>query len=105
MDARTELNDSRQRLAKDVRAVVDDAEALLRAAKGEAGAGMAEARGRLEQSLVAARDAILRMERQAARRAADATRAADDYVHDNPWQAIAAGAAIGAVIGVLIARR
>jgi ElaB/YqjD/DUF883 family membrane-anchored ribosome-binding protein len=30
---------------------------------------------------------------------------ADDYVHDKPWTGIGIGAAVGLVIGVLIARR
>lgn len=105
MNARTELNDSRQRLANDVRAVMNDAEALLRVAKDEAGLGVAEARGRLEQSLAAARDAVVAMERAAVDRANAAKRATDDYVHENPWTAIGVGAAVGAILGALLARR
>jgi ElaB/YqjD/DUF883 family membrane-anchored ribosome-binding protein len=29
----------------------------------------------------------------------------DDYVHDNPWQAIGVSAAIGFLVGLVIARR
>jgi ElaB/YqjD/DUF883 family membrane-anchored ribosome-binding protein len=32
-------------------------------------------------------------------------READEYVHDNPWQAIAAAGVIGLVVGLLISRR
>ena len=102
---RTELQDNRERLARDVRAVVDDAEQLLRVGAQGTGEAVAQARGRLEQSLVAARSAIVRMERAAVDRATAAGRATDAYVHENPWQAIAAGAAIGALLGVLLARR
>ncbi len=105
MNARTELNESRQRLADDVRAMVDDAESLLRAAREGAGEGVAEARNRLEQSLAAAKEAVVRLERGAVDRAHAAGRAADDYVHEKPWQAIALGAAVGALLGVLLARR
>ena len=34
-----------------------------------------------------------------------AARATDDYVHDNPWQAVGVAAAIGLALGVLIGRR
>jgi ElaB/YqjD/DUF883 family membrane-anchored ribosome-binding protein len=105
MSARNELQESRQRLTADVRTVVDDAEALLRAAKNEAGEGMAQARGKLEESVAAAREAMVRLERAAVDRASAAGRATDRYVHENPWQAIAAGAAVGALIGVLLSRR
>jgi len=102
---RTELQHNRERLAKDVRAVVDDAEQLLRVGAQGTGDAVAQARGRLEESVAAARGAVVRMERNAVDRAYAAGRATDAYVRDNPWQAIAAGAAVGALIGVLLARR
>lgn len=103
--ARMQMQETQQRLATEARAVVDDAQELLRLAAHEAGAEVAEARGRLEQSLASARASILRLERAAVDRAYAAGRATDDYVHQNPWQAIAAGAAVGALIGALLARR
>ena len=30
---------------------------------------------------------------------------ADDYVHDNPWQAVGLAALVGAVVGILASRR
>jgi len=102
---RTELQENRDRLAKDVRAVVEDAEQLLRVGAQGTGQAVAEARGRLEDSLAAAREAIVRLERTAVDRAHAAGRATDAYVHEKPWQAIAAGAAVGALLGVLLARR
>ena len=53
---RSDLQQSQERLAQDMRAVVGDAEALLRAAGHEASEGAAEARTRLEESLHAARE-------------------------------------------------
>jgi ElaB/YqjD/DUF883 family membrane-anchored ribosome-binding protein len=37
--------------------------------------------------------------------ARDAARATDDYVHDNPWQAIGVAAAVGFLVGLVISRR
>jgi ElaB/YqjD/DUF883 family membrane-anchored ribosome-binding protein len=88
-----------------VRAVVDDAEQLLRVGAQGTGEAVAQARGRLEESLAAAKTAIVRLERTAVDRAYAAGRATDAYVHEKPWQAIAAGAAVGALLGVLLARR
>lgn len=105
MNGQSELQEHRERLARDARAVVDDAERLLRAGAHGTGEAMAQARERLEQSLAAAKAAIVRMERSAVEKARAAGRASDVYVHENPWQAIAAGAAIGALIGILLARR
>ena len=102
---RTDLHESRDRLTRDVRSMVDDAEQLLRVGAHGTGEAVAAARGRLEQSLASAKAAIVRLERGAVDRAYAAGRATNDYVHEKPWQAIAAGAAIGALIGVLLARR
>lgn len=43
-------------------------------------------------------DAIARQTREAATRT-------DEYVHDNPWAGIGIGAAVGVMLGVLLARR
>ena len=102
---RSELQHNRDRLAKDMRAVVEDAEQLLRAGAQGTGEAVAQARGRLEDSLAAAKSAIQRAERGAVDRACAAGRATDAYVHEQPWKAIAAGAAVGALLGVLLARR
>jgi ElaB/YqjD/DUF883 family membrane-anchored ribosome-binding protein len=39
------------------------------------------------------------------KRARDAARDADDYVHDNPWAALAAVALVGLAAGYLLSRR
>ena len=52
-----------------------------------------------------ARDELDHIEHVARLKAKQAARATDAYVHDNPWQAIGVGAALGLAIGVLIARR
>jgi ElaB/YqjD/DUF883 family membrane-anchored ribosome-binding protein len=38
-------------------------------------------------------------------RAGAAAREVDDYVHENPWPAIATAAGIGVLVGILLARR
>ena len=38
-------------------------------------------------------------------RARRAARDTDEYVHEHPWHAVGAGAALGLLVGVLIARR
>lgn len=38
-------------------------------------------------------------------RAKKAVYRADDYVHEKPWQGIGVGAAVGLVLGLLLARR
>lgn len=93
------------RLARDLRALVDDADALLKHAVRDAGAGYGEARSRLEERVAAARTQLAAAERAAVDGVKQAGRAADNYVHDNPWPAIGASAGVGLLLGLLIGRR
>jgi ElaB/YqjD/DUF883 family membrane-anchored ribosome-binding protein len=94
-----------ERLARDLRALVDDAEALLRHAVRDAGAGYADARSQLEKRLAQTRSQLTDIEKAALDGIGQAGRAADDYVHENPWAAIGAGAGLGLLVGLLLGRR
>ena len=59
-DMSQNLKEGQARLARDLRAVVDDAEALLRQGVRDAGAGYEEARTRLAQSLQSAVEYVSR---------------------------------------------
>ncbi|MBC5763939.1 DUF883 family protein [Ramlibacter albus] len=104
-DVTRNLQEDPHSLTRDLRAVVDDADALLRHAVRDAGAGYSDARARLEQSLSAAKDQLATMERAVAGRVRDAGRATDTYVHEHPWSAVGIGAGIGVLVGLLIGRR
>jgi ElaB/YqjD/DUF883 family membrane-anchored ribosome-binding protein len=94
-----------ERLARDLRAVVDDAEALLQHAVRDAGAGYAEARTKLEKSLAQTRSQLSQTEKATLDGIQQAGRAANGYVHENPWPAIGAGAGVGLLVGLLLARQ
>jgi ElaB/YqjD/DUF883 family membrane-anchored ribosome-binding protein len=96
---------SSQQLAADLKAVVNDAEALIKATAGDAGAKMNGVRDRLEESLRVARARVSEIEDEAIAQAKAAARATNEYVHENPWPAIGVAAAASLVIGVLIGRR
>jgi len=105
MDTVEGYNAAKDKLTQDFQAVVDGAEELLRVTSTNTEAGYSAARKKLEHSLKVARDELEQIQTAARRKAKQAARATDDYVHDNPWQAIGVGAAIGLAIGVLIGRR
>ncbi|HXE50946.1 MAG TPA: DUF883 family protein [Ramlibacter sp.] len=94
-----------KRLAEDFKAVVKDAEELLRHAATDAGDGYDEARARLERSLKAARAELESMEKAVMESTRRAARATDGYVHEHPWESIGIGAGVGLLLGMLIARR
>lgn len=97
--------EDQRRLAGDMRALVEDAEALLRHAVRDAGSGYAEARTRLEERLAAAKTQLSATERALVDGVKDAGRATDTYVHEHPWTAIGVGAGLGVLLGLLIGRR
>jgi ElaB/YqjD/DUF883 family membrane-anchored ribosome-binding protein len=104
-DATQTLKDSQTRLSRDVRAMVDDAEALLRHAVRDAGEGYDDARGRLERSLKTARSELEGVEHALLDNARRAKQATDEYVHQHPWQSMGIGAGVGLLLGMLISRR
>jgi len=104
------MNDASQslkqgQLAKDFKAVVNDAEQLLRHAASDAGQGYGEARKRLEESLKSAREEFARMEGAVVDGAKRAGRVTDGYVRQHPWESIGVGVGVGLLLGLLIGRR
>lgn len=96
---------STDKLMEDLRLVVTDAEELLRATAGQAGEKVAEARARAAESIDAAKTRIAQAGYAAAAQTREAAKVADDYVHDNPWAAVGVAAAVGVVVGILIAKK
>jgi ElaB/YqjD/DUF883 family membrane-anchored ribosome-binding protein len=98
-------NNSKEKLVSDMKVVVSDAEEILRATAGVAGEKMADLRERIGERL---RDAKLRIadaEEALVDRTKAAARATDDYVNDNPWQAVGIAAGVGFLLGLIIGRR
>ena len=96
---------ARDQLVADLKAVVSDAEELLRATKDAAGEKVSAARARAEATIGKARAKLESLDDEVVARAKDAAKSADDYVHEHPWNAIGIAAAAGIVIGVVLARR
>ena len=100
-----ETTAQKDRLMTDLRAVIADAEDLLRSTAGEVGDSAIEARSRITLRLQQAKDNLLQLQDAALVKARAAGHAADDYVHNHPWTAVGTAACIGLVVGLLISRR
>ena len=86
------------RLADELRALVSDAEALLRSSAGTASpAEQAHA----EATLADLRARLSALEQQVKARARDV----DSYVRDNPWQAVAVVGGVALLLGLVMGRR
>ena len=96
---------ARDQLVSDMKAVIVDAEELLKATAGAANERVSAARARAEESLRTAKTKLSELDDVMIERAKEAATAADDYVREHPWGAIGAAAVIGLVAGVIIAKR
>ena len=103
MNARVEVNTDQ--LVADLKTVMQDAEALLKATSSLTGEKIQEVRARAEESLRQAKTRLTEVEEEAMRRAREVAEAADEYVHENPWQSVGMAAGIGLVLGLLLGRR
>ena len=96
---------NREKLVADLKVVVADAEELLRATASQAGEKVAVARERIQASLATAKVKLGEAERALLEKTKEAAKATDDYVRDNPWQAVGVAAVAGLLLGILISRR
>lgn len=98
-------NDERDRLASSLKAMVEEAEHLLKSAQRDGSEQFSAARERFESQLRLARDELEAMQDHAVRQARRAARAADHAVHDHPYAAMGLAAGVGLLLGMLISRR
>jgi len=96
---------SKDKLVADLRVVVSDAEELLRATASQAGEKAAVARERIQASLATAKVKLGEAEQALREKTKEAAKVTDDFVRDNPWQAVGIAAVAGLVLGILISRR
>jgi ElaB/YqjD/DUF883 family membrane-anchored ribosome-binding protein len=89
----------------DLRAVLEDAEALLTATAGQAGERIQQARERAKETVRAARERLSESQEQLTRRAREVAKDTDTYVRANPWQAVGIAAGVAFIVGLLVSRR
>ena len=95
------MNKETQAVTDDITQLAEDAQALMTATADVAGEKVGEARKRLAAALAQAREIGGRVREKAVAGA----KAADAAVHEHPYQAIAIGVGVGALLGYLLARR
>ena len=86
------------RLAEELRALVSDAEALLRSSAAAAGGAAQE---QAEATVAELRTRLAGLEDQLKGRARDV----DSYVRGNPWQAVAIAGGVALLLGLIMGRR
>jgi len=95
---------TRDQLVNDLKSVISDAEGWLRNGSQLTGEELKAAKAKFEQTLSSAKTSLIEVEETVVERTKVAAKATDEYVKDNPWKSVGLGAAVGVVIGMLIAR-
>lgn len=101
----TTTNSENSPIARDIQNVVSDAQELLKTVQSEGSSRLTEVKGQVQAKLDNAKQMLGELGttvQDGAKQAMDTT---DAYVRANPWRAIGVSAAVGALIGFLIARR
>jgi ElaB/YqjD/DUF883 family membrane-anchored ribosome-binding protein len=95
------MNKETQAISNDLGTLAEDARELLTATADVGGDKVGQARKRLAAAL----DSAKQIAGNVRDKAVAGAKVADQTVRENPYQAIAIGVGVGAVIGYLIARR
>lgn len=91
--------------SSEFRNFITDVEDLIKATGSLTGDDLARAKAKLTARIASAKNSVDEMSTAIVGRARQAAKATDGYVQENPWKAVGAGAALGVLIGFLIARR
>jgi ElaB/YqjD/DUF883 family membrane-anchored ribosome-binding protein len=89
----------------DVKILIKDAQALFQSASALTGEKAEEVRIRAMRALDAAMDKAQELQANARIVGKEIAASADGYVKEKPWQAIAAAAGVGLLVGMIMARK
>ena len=89
----------------DMKALVKDAQELFREAASATGERADELRSRGLQMLDSAVVKAQEVQTAAIETGKEIAEKTDDYVHENPWRAVAISAGVGLLIGLLVSRK
>ncbi len=95
----------KEKLVNDIKAVIGDADGLLKSVASSAADELSAARGRVENQIGEVKSRLHGARAEAARRACDAAGAADAFAHDNPWKLFGISALAGLLVGFVLTRR
>lgn len=104
MDRVQRTADARDSLVSSLKAVIRDAEDLLKSTGHQVDDNLQSAKARFESTLSSARSGLDSAQESVIARTRDAAKTTDTYVHDNPWRSVGIAAVVGVVVGLLLGR-
>jgi ElaB/YqjD/DUF883 family membrane-anchored ribosome-binding protein len=103
--AHDEVQSSSETLIGDFKALMADAEDLIKATAGHEEGPLSEIRSKALDTLNNAKESLSSVEGTLTEKAKVLAEGADEFVHRNPWEAIGVAAGLGLLIGLFIRRR
>lgn len=103
MNMQSDVNTDK--LVEDLKIVMRDAEALIKATSAQTGEKIQQVRAQAEESLRQARTRLTALEDEAMQRAREVATATEGYVRENPWQSVGIAAGVGLLVGLLLSGR
>lgn len=94
------MQNETDKLVKDLRLVVQDAEDLIRATAGEVNEKTKQARARLSQTLEKAKESAVVLQEKAAEKA----KVADEMIRQHPYESMGVAFGLGLLLGVIVNR-
>ena len=91
---------TREKLVEDVKVLTKDVQDLLKATASVVGEKAAEARVKVEESLKVAQEKLATAHETVKAKGKEAITATDEYVRDNPWNAVGIAAGVGFLLGL-----
>ncbi|EPF20584.1 MULTISPECIES: YqjD family protein [Cedecea] len=94
-----------EHLRAELKSLADTLEEVLSASTDKSKTELDKLRTKAEKALKESRSRLGETSEAIAQQTREAAAKADDYVRENPWTGVGIGAAVGVVLGVLLARR
>ena len=92
-------------LIGEFKALMADAEALIKATEDHPGETISTIRNKALETIAGAKQSLSGLEGTLTDKAKVVAGSADDFVHRNPWEAVGVAAGLGLLIGLFMRRR
>jgi ElaB/YqjD/DUF883 family membrane-anchored ribosome-binding protein len=94
-----------EQLVGDFKALMADAEALIKATAGQEDGMIGSIRSKALETLSSAKENFSNAQGSLTDKAKVVAESADEFVHRNPWEAVGVAAGLGLLIGLFFRRR
>jgi ElaB/YqjD/DUF883 family membrane-anchored ribosome-binding protein len=99
------INDIKSVASSEIKNLIADVEDLMARIADLKDADVVRVRGKVQRAVESTKQSLAEGADVIRQHAQNVASTADDYVRESPWQAIGIAALVGAVVGVLAARR